>query len=211
MAKRRLAREGQDMMRRRLLRVAAPAVAALLTVVLMALMAGAHHTDFADPNDTRGKLDVRSVRFAHRSGPPSWTIVTFAEWKIAEMWDRGFLMVLLDTKEGPAADHYLLVRSDRVDLKGSLWRVRSVGPDSLLGSVPVKRLSRQSATVQVGLFRLTFGEKRSFYRWWVQTLFTNDVCRRTCQDRAPNEEPALQWRPGMSPSPSPSSSASPSP
>jgi hypothetical protein len=199
------------MSRGRVLRLAGPAVGALLTVVLVALMAGAHHTDFSDPNDTRGKLDVKSVRFAHQPGPPSWRIITFAEWKTAEMWDRGFLMVLLDTKEGPDADHYLLVRSDRADLRGSLWRVRTVGPDSLIGSVPVKRSSRRSATVQVGLFRLTFGEKRTFYRWWVQTLFTNDVCRRTCQDRAPNQDLVWQWRPGMSPSPSPSPSGSPSP
>jgi hypothetical protein len=198
---------------RRLLRTAAPFVAALATVVSMALIAGAHHTDLADPDDTRGMLDVKEVRFAHQGTPPSWTIVTFGEWKTAAIWDRGYLMVLLDTREGPAADHYLLLRSARVELQGSLWRVRNVGPDSYLGSVPVRRLSPRSATVQVGLSRLTFGGKRTSYRWWVQTLFTSDLCRRTCHDRAPNTASVPQWRPGMSPSPSspppPSDSASP--
>ena len=52
--------------------------------------------------------------------------------------------------------------------------------------------------------RLTFGASRAFYRWWTETIFTGELCRRTCHDHAPNGDPVLQWRPGMSPSPSPS-------
>ena len=118
------------------------------------------------------------------------------------MWDRGYLMVLLDTQGGAGAEHYLLVRSAGLQLEGSLWRARVVGPDTFLGSVPVERFSRRSASVQVGLSRLTFGASRSFYRWWVRTVYTGELCRRTCHDVAPNGEPVLQWRPGMSPTPS---------
>ncbi len=191
---------------RRLLSALAPLGAALITVALITAIAGAHDTDLTDPNDTRGILDVRQVRLAHKPGPPAWTIVTFGEWRTAQIWDRGYLMVLLDT-EGPAdAEYYLLVRSARTDLLGSLWRIRNVGPDSYLGSVPVQHYSRSSATVRVGLSRLTFGTHRLFYRWWVQTLFTGERCQLTCHDRAPNGDPVLQWRPGMSPSPPPSGS-----
>lgn len=199
------------MRRRRLLRIGAPLVAALATVALLSIVAGAHHTDLKDPNDTRGKLDVEQVKFRHQPGPPFWTIVTFSEWSTAAMWDRGYLMVFLDTKEGVPADYYLLIRSAGTALRGSLWRIRAVGQDSFLGPVTVRRLSRQSASVQVGLFRLTFGEKRTFYRWWVQTIFTSDTCPRTCHDRAPNKASIVQWRPGMSPTPSPSPSPSGSP
>ena len=201
-----------------MLRAAAPFAVALVTVAFMALVAGAHDTDLMDPDDTRGKLDVKQVRLAHEPGPPIWTVVTFGEWRTAEMWDRGYVMVLLDTQGGVGAEYYLLVRSVGADLQGSLWRIRTTGPDSYLGSVPVRRPTLRSASVQVGLRRLTFGASRSFYRWWVQTLFTNASCRRTCQDRAPNGEPVRQWLPGMSPSPtpspptpSPSDSSSPSP
>lgn len=128
------------------------------------------------------------------------------------MWDRGYFMVLLDTEGGTGTEFYLLIRSAGRALEGSLWRARAVGPDSYLGSVPVRRLSRRSASVQVGLSRLTFGASRSFYRWWVETLYTSDTCRRTCHDVAPNGEPVRQWRPGMSPTPSPPSPTdSPSP
>jgi hypothetical protein len=196
---------------RRLRRILTPFAAAAVTVVLVAAIAGAHDTDITDPNDTRGLLDIREVRLAHQSRPPRWSIVTFGEWGTRQIWDRGYLMVMLDTRGGVAAEHYLLVRSTGASLRGSLWRIRTVGPDSYLRAVPVMRESRRSATVEVRLSRLTFGAKRTFYRWWAQTLFTNDRCRRTCIDRAPDVDSVLQWRPGMSPSPTPPPSTSPSP
>ena len=196
----------------RLFRATAPFAAALITIALMTVAAGAHHTDLQDPDDVRGKLDVKQVRFAHAPGPPTWTIVTFGEWTTARMWDRGYMVVLLDTQSGVGPEFYLLIRSAGSALQGSLWRAHAYGPDSYLGSVPTKRPSRRSASVQVSLRRLTFGASRSFYRWWVQTVYTNHACPRTCHDRAPNGVTVLQWRPGMSPTPSPPSpSPSPSP
>jgi hypothetical protein len=196
----------------RVLRAATPFAAAIITIAVMAVVAGAHDTDFLDPDDARGKLDVKQVRFAHDPGPPTWTIVTFSEWTTASMWDRGYLMILLDTEGGVGVEYYLLVRSAGTTLEGSLWRAHAVGPDSYLRPVPTTRFSRRSASVQVMLSRLTFGARRTFYRWWVQTVYTSDLCRRTCHDRAPNQDPVKQWRPGMSPTPtsSPTSSETPS-
>ncbi len=196
---------------RRAVRAAAPFVATFVTVLLIAIVARAHDTDLLDPDDTRGKLDVRQVRLAHDAGPPLWTVVTFARWGIGEMWDRGYVMVLLDTQGGEAPDFYLLVRSNGSAMGGMLWRVHAYGPDSYLGTVPVQRLSLKSVSVQVSLSRLTFGTNRKFYRWWVHTVYTSDICRRTCHDRAPDRASVLQWRPGMSPTPSPSPTDSPSP
>jgi len=194
----------------RFLRAAAPFAAALITIVLMTVVAGAHDTDLQDPDDARGKLDVRQVRLAHVGGPPTWTIVTFGEWSTAAMWDRGYIMVFLDTQGGSGAEYYLLVRSAGIALEGSLWRAHAYGPDSYLGSVITSRPSRRGASVRVRLKRLTFGASRPFYRWWVQTVYTSDVCRRTCHDQAPNREPVLQWRPGMSPTPTPTPTPTPS-
>jgi hypothetical protein len=196
---------------RRWPRTVAAFAAAIATVLLAALSAGAHDTDLRDPNDTRGKLDVHEVRLAHGTGTPMWTVATFADWGVFEMWDRGYVEVLLDTRREEDPEYYLLVRSSRSDLLGSLWRSHATGPDSYLGTVPVKRMSRHSVSVKVGLWRLDFGDKRDFYRWRVHTLFTSDVCRRTCHDYAPNGASVLQWRPGRSPSPSVSPSPSPSP
>ena len=191
------------------LRAGAPFAAALATVLAMSLVAGAHDTDLVDPNDANGKLDIRSVRLAH-DGRLFWTVVTFARWGVGGMWDSGYIMVMLDTRLSAEPEYYLLIRSNGSALLGSLWRVQATGPDSYLGAATVTRLSGRSASVGMRLRRLSFGPKRTFYRWWVLTLFTNDVCPRTCHDRAPNGTTVLQWRPGMSPGPSPSPSESPS-
>jgi hypothetical protein len=206
-----LAAEGERVSWRRSKRTIAPFAGAAITVALVAAIAGAHDADITDPNDTAGKLDIQEVRVAHETGKPRWAIVTFGEWGTKQIWDRGYIIVMLDTRRGVAPEHYLLVRSTGATLVASLWRIRSVGPDSFLGPAPVKRWSPRNATVQVALSRLEFGASRSFYRWWAETLFTSDFCRRTCHDRAPNVDAVLQWRPGMSPSPSPSPSGSPSP
>jgi hypothetical protein len=175
----------------------------MVTVVLVAAIAGAHDTDFDDPNDTAGKLDVSQVRLGHE-GPAFWTIVTFARWSINELWDAGYLMVLLDTSNSADPEYYVLIRSDGNALLGSLWRIQSTGPDSYLGTAPVTRQSGRSASVRLRLRRLTFGPHRDYYRWWVITTYTADVCVRTCVDRAPNgDRMRVQWLPTPSPSPSP--------
>jgi hypothetical protein len=183
----------------------------MATALLAALVAGAHDTDFNDLNDTRGKLDVRAVGLAHDERAPRWKITTFGEWGTLEMWDRGYLEVLLDTRRKRAPEYYVLIRSTRSELQGTLWRSRAGTPDSYLGQVPVTRPSRRSVTAQVGLWRLSFGDRRDFYRWQVHTVFTSSVCRRTCHDEAPNAGSILQWRPGRSPSPSVTPSPFPSP
>ena len=198
-------------MARRWPRIAGPVAAAIATAMLAALAAGAHDTDLKDPNDTRGKLDVREVRLSHRTASPRWTVVTFADWGVFEMWDRGYVEILLDTRMERDPEYYLLVRASRSELVGSLWRLHPTGPDSYLGTVPVKRPSRRSVSVQVGLWRLDFGDRRDFYRWRVHTIYTSDACRRTCHDYAPSRTSVLQWRPGRSPTPSVTPSPTPSP
>ena len=79
-----MAGKGQGVSGPRFVRAAAPFAAALVTIVLMTVVAGAHDTDFQDPDDARGKLDVKQVRLAHAPGPPTWTIVTFGEWTTAD-------------------------------------------------------------------------------------------------------------------------------
>jgi hypothetical protein len=195
--------------------VASPFAAAAATVVAMSLVAGAHDTDLTDPNDARGKLDIRQVRLAHETRTQRWTIVTASKWRNLEMWDRGYVEVLLDTRRKDLADYSLLVRADRREIRASLWRLHRVGPDSFLGPVVVDRPSLRSVSVQVGLRKLVIGERRDFYRWWIHTVVTSKACPRTCHDVAPNGDPVVQWLPGRSPTPSvtptPTPTSTPSP
>jgi hypothetical protein len=156
-----------------------------------------------DPNDTDGLLDVHEVRFRDPSGePPSWTVITFNDWTARTLWDRGYVLVSLDTRSSPASDYYALVLADRRGLRASLWRDRDGAPDRRLFSVPVRKRGDRGVEVGVPLRRLDIGPHRALYRWSVTTLFIGGACHRTCVDAAPDDSMIEQPLPSPSASPS---------
>ena len=168
-------------------RRAAALAAALAVLAAVALPVLASNLFITDPNDTSGLLDVREVRFRdldERS--PSWTVITFNDWTPRTLWDRGYVLLNLDTLGTPETDYYVLVRADRDRLRGSMWRSRVDARDLRLFSVAVVRRGDTGVEVSVPLRRLTVGVNRTTYRWSVTSLFTGGVCRRTCVDRAPD-------------------------
>jgi hypothetical protein len=195
-------------------RRAGVAVAAFAVVVLAAfvLPAVAAHTNQTDPDDTRGPLDVRTVRFTH-AGAPTWRVATFARWSTTDIWDRGYVIVELDTKGDDAIDHLAVVRSDGRDLVGVLYRVRRDGGQIAIGVLEANKDGASGAAVSVALRRLRIGPGRTLYRWAVVTTFTGPGCPRTCVDLVPNEGMVEQLLPGVTPTPTPSPSptATPSP
>jgi hypothetical protein len=168
--------------------------------MVVALAAPRFHSDIGDPNDTKGVLDVQRVRLDHEGGTEI-TVITFAEWTPASIWDRGNAYVFLDTEADGAAEYFVLVRSTGPDLQASLWRDRRDRRDVHLRNVKVRRKSPDGVSVAVPIKSLEFGPARESYFWWATTSFTGNRCRRTCLDRAPDEGSVEQWRPGMSPSP----------
>ena len=196
-----------------LLRPAVPFVVAGLIALaaVVALAAPSFHSDLADPNDTRGPLDVRRVRLDHKGGTEV-TVITFANWTTSAIWDQANAYVFLDTKAGADPNYFVVVRSTGADLQASLWRDRHNRRDVFVRNVKVRRKSRDGVSVSVPIKSMKFGRARDSYFWWTATSFTGDKCRRTCIDRAPNDGALEQWRPGMSPtptnSPTPTASAS---
>ncbi len=172
----------------------------IVAMALAALAAPSFHSDVDDPNDTRGLLDVRKVRLDHQ-GRTEVTVITFADWRPASIWDRGNAYVFLDTQGGEDAEYFVVVRSTGSDLQASLWRDRRDRRDLFLRNVKVRRKSSDGMSVAVPIKTLEFGRFRTSYFWWAMTSFTGEVCRRTCLDRAPDGGAVEQWRPGMSPTP----------
>lgn len=176
--------------------------ASLAVVAAVALPVLASQLLVSDANDTPGLLDVHEVRLRDLDGtPPSWTVITFNDWTPRSLWDRGYVLVNLDTRRSPEIDYYALVRADRDRLLAGMWRRRVDAPDRRLFSVPVRRRGDNGLRVWVPLGRLTVGAHRTVYRWSVTTLFSEGVCRRTCVDLAPD---ATMVEQPVSPSPSPS-------
>jgi hypothetical protein len=170
----------------------------LVPALVTGVVAFANHSDVADPNDTKGVLDVRRLRLRHGDVSHRFTVMTFSNWSIPRLWDAGHVFVMLDTGGGSDADHYVHVRSDGRRLIGSLWRVRS-GRDARLGRVVVRRPSADAVTVRVRLSDLAFGPNRTRYFWWVYTTFVGSRCRVTCIDRAPRSGSIEQALPTPAP------------
>ncbi len=183
---------------------------AMATVIagMAALPAMAAHTDQTDPNDTLGVLDVAEVRLAHRDDPPKWTIVTYGEWRPRQLWDRGYMVVRLDTRGSSASDYYVIVRATRRHIVGTMYRDYAEARDRPIGPVSVWRPDQRSVRVVIPLGLLTFGSTRTSYWWSVLTLFTSATCPRTCFDMVPDAGAVEQALPSPSPTPSPTASSS---
>ena len=195
------------------MRSARPRVAVVAAVVvliaLVSALAWAEHADYKDGNDTVSVLDVHVVKFNQPKGEaPAWTVITFATWKVGQLWDRGYVYLELDTQGKERSDYYALVRSKGTALAAQLYKVatKPMGADRAIGHLVVWRKTNNGVSVKIPLKHLRFGPYRRFYRWWLETSFTSAKCPRACVDRVPNDGSVQQWRPGMSPSPSASAS-----
>ncbi|MEX0832587.1 MAG: hypothetical protein WD276_01740 [Actinomycetota bacterium] len=181
---------------------------AALAVLLISSSARATDTNQTDPDDTGGKFDVSEVMFFHDIPDPFWTIETYPEWKIRSVWDKGFMIIDLDTVGDAAPDYYVLIRSNGRGLKGTLFEYRS-GEDRKLGPVAAGRTNRRTAWARFFLFdRVNFDPSRTSYRWSILTLYTGGSCNRVCFDSVPDSGMVEQDLPATG---APESPAAPEP
>ena len=183
---------------------------AAIALVSPMLIASADHREVSDGNDTRGPLDVSRARVS--SGrPPSWTIRTRGKWNAARIFDRGFVVIRLDTYGDGRFDYYALVRSNGRRISAWLYADRGSRPDRRKGRLGLKRDSKRSVKVSIPFRKVRFPESRLRYAWIVETLWTTRRCPRVCIDRAPNRGVVREpGRPQPTPTPSITPSISPS-
>jgi hypothetical protein len=189
-------------------------VAASFLVVAMAtaVFAAAGRVSYPDGNDTPGVLDVEVVHYDKRPDVPQyWTVVTVAPWKIAQLWDAGYVTVWFDTEGADTPDLYALIRSTGSRLDAVLIRIshRAGGRDRVVANLKVWRKTNDGVSVRVPLAALDVGPFRDSYMWWVVTSLTTAKCPATCLDRVPDEGSIEQWLPGSSPTPTPTPTGSP--
>lgn len=182
--------------------------AGLVGAAGVAFMASAGHLDVGDPNDTRGLLDVQTVQTGG-AGRPSWRVITFSSWSRSEMWDAGYLTLLLDTRKRARSDYYVLVGSQGTHMYADLWRDRVDKPDFRVSAIKVWRPSSNSVSIKVPLRKMLVGDQRTFYRWKVETIFTGPRCTRVCFDFVPNDGAVVEPLPV--PSPTVTTTPTPSP
>lgn len=164
---------------------------------------GANHTNTIDPNDTDGRLDLGEIAFDHYPGPLEWTFRTFGTWRLADVWDRGFFVIELDTHGGKAVDERIVVRSDGRTMEGLLIAVRPDGVERLRRALSATKGSSRTASVEIALRRLAIGRSRTVFRWYAYSIFTGSGCIRACIDRVPDAGRLEEELPGAPPTPSP--------
>lgn len=161
---------------------------AMIAVLLSAAPAGADAMEITDPNDVRGKLDLRKVI---RSGENkiTWRLFTHDGWTIKEIWSVGTLVVDLDTRFDAAPDYYVTIFPTHEKLTARLFRDRKNKKDYQVGKVKVWRKSKNSASIQLSLSRVKVADDRTTYSWRAQSLFNgNSRCRSVCLDLAPDDD-----------------------
>jgi len=168
-------------------------------VLLGAAPAWASHTDLTDPNDVDGRLDLDQVWLRHDTDPFVWIFETFREWKPREMWDRGYLLVELDTRGSEGVDYVALIRSNGRRLEGVLLRTRRDGRQVKVLDLDAWKAGPDGAGIAVPLDALRFRVGRTSFLWSASTLFTGRTCTTTCIDRAPDEGMVEQQLPPQTP------------
>ena len=189
-------------------RMAAVGLAVAATVLVLALPALGGTTALEDPDDANGLLDVRSVTLDGTASPLAWRVVAYRSWTIREIWDRGFVMVQLDTKGDTRIDHLAVVSSNGRDLIGTLNRIRRDGRLVEIGRFHADKDGGSAVAMTIALHRLSIGPHRTSFLWNVVTSFLGDSCPRTCFDVVPDE--GLVEQPLPEPSPSPTGATGPS-
>ena len=185
------------------------ALAAAATALALTLPAAAGQVGVRDPNDTAGRLDVNGIRL-DPDASPRWRLATFGRWSLSQIWDRGYLIVQLDTRGDEAIDHLAVVGSDGRSMVGTLFRVRRDGGQVVIGTVGASRAGSRAAVVSVALHKLSIGANRTSYFWSALTTYSGTACQRTCFDVVPDSGMIEQLLPGVTPTPSSAPSPSPS-
>jgi hypothetical protein len=144
-----------------------------------------HPKNPPDPDDAGGILDVRRVETT-KGDRWSWGVTTRGRWSLRRMWDDGYVIVYLDTRENERSDFYLLGRSTGGRMRGALFR-DGTGRDARIGGVKVRHPNRHTARFLFDLDRIPVEPGRDFVRWSAQTILINGKCAKGCFDRVTNE------------------------
>jgi hypothetical protein len=144
-----------------------------------------HPKNPPDPDDAGGILDVRRVKIT--SGDRwSWQVITRGRWSLRRLWDDGYLVVYLDTRDNEKSDFYLLGRSTGGRMRGALFR-DGTGRDARIGGVKVRHPTRHTARLLFDVDRVGIEPGRDYVRWSVQSILINGKCAKGCFDRVTNE------------------------
>ena len=154
--------------------------------------------EVADPREGHSALDVSEVDARAGAKDLLFTVVTWRRWRTSPMRDRGYLLIHLDPRSGRR--YYALLRSGGRAMSAVLFRKHG-RRDRRAGELRVWRNDRRSVSVRVPRRRIGLPAPGGQYSWRVQTLNTQERCKRVCFDHAPDAADALDTAPPATPTP----------
>ncbi|SRR6266545_2203658 len=145
-----------------------------------------------DPNDVRGKLDLRKVTAAREEPLLRMNIITYGVWRSRLLRGAGGphagpnkLTVLYDVNGDKRADY-----TGRIIYEGTRLALWITGKKSQFEPVPVRRPTRRSVTFRHPVDIFFKGSPRDVEVIWIRvtSLYrkAGTACARGCRDRAPN-------------------------
>jgi hypothetical protein len=146
---------------------------------------GATVTPISDGDDTKGRLDIKSVTTTtkYRSGRltnPLHTVTMYHRWPSKLLSGANGIEVFYDTKGDRRPERIAVAFYAGGHLRGALF----TRGGRYLGTVGVKRPSSKS--IFIGLFPTQLGSPAG-YRWAAYSFYKSATsCPNTCLDRAPN-------------------------
>ncbi|MGH2821059.1 MAG: hypothetical protein ACRDJ5_10450 [Actinomycetota bacterium] len=157
-------------------------VAAVSGALLVPMGASATHLDVSDPNDSKGRLDIREVVTLEK--PARWRIRSGVRWRVPKIWDKGYFYVFFDTTGDEDYERYAFVRSNGRRLVAGMWRQRRRRSDVRESWLRVRRSSPRNLSIRVPSRRLQLPPRRRFYAWETLSQYLSSRCSGgVCLDR----------------------------
>lgn len=169
--------------RRRLLGSIVPlTVFSLVAGLLSAGPAVAHNFTKADGNDSRGRLDLRSVSVSHTATGVVHRFQTYESWTARSLTADSFFIVQIDKNKDQRYERCAFIYfASR--LRGSLTNCRA----TFIRFLPVTKLSATAAKITIPK-----SQTGSVYWWAGASLWDGPApCGNGCVDFAPNNFPDI--------------------
>ena len=155
-----------------------------MSSLLPAEPVAAHVFTKNDGDDSRGKLDLRSVSVSHTATGVVHKVTTNNAWTARSLGADSFFIIEIDKNEGPQGDYErcaFIFYTNR--LRGSLTNCGA----RFIRFLPVSKVSGTTAKITIPK-----SQTGSVYRWAAASLWDGPApCGRGCIDFAPNNFPDI--------------------
>jgi hypothetical protein len=168
----------------RLRRSLLPLIAfSLVAALVSGSPAVAHTFTKSDGNDSKGRLDLRSVTVSHTSNGVMYAFKTFEGWKPRMLGPDSFFLVQIDWNKDRRYERCAFIFFGGGKLRGSL---SNCGRNFIQGL----KVSKPSGTV--AKISIPKGQLHGAYWWASASVWTGPVpCANGCLDFAPNNFPDI--------------------